>query len=317
MKPQEIENLEALLRRIPPNHPSWTKVVNRYAKKNAGFQGEKSLEYYFSFLDPKEYLIIHNIRLPYQSNYFQIDFFVIHAKFILILEVKNISGTLIFDPENAQLIRQIEDREEIFKDPIEQAEHQAFQFRKWLVQHKFSQIPVKSIVVIANDRTKITSKGSPSIIGMVFRNTKILKVINEQTCSYKQDVLSKKDLKRLKRQLNKENTPTNPDLINIYKIKKEDIMTGVCCPYCSSIPMTRIYGKWICSNCDLFSDDAHLKALQDYSVLINPFITNTEFKNFLHLKTSRTAHRMIETLNLKPTGTTRNRVYDLNSLFKK
>lgn len=62
-KSLKIEKLETLLRRIVHTHPTRAKVERWLGRSNAGEWGERSLDYYISFLPDKEYLIFNGIRL--------------------------------------------------------------------------------------------------------------------------------------------------------------------------------------------------------------------------------------------------------------
>jgi len=55
-----IQTLEALLRRIPSDHPKRVLIENEYSKRMAGYKGEKSLDYYLSFLG-EDYYIFHDL----------------------------------------------------------------------------------------------------------------------------------------------------------------------------------------------------------------------------------------------------------------
>lgn len=89
---------------------------------------------------PEEtYSILHDIRLFDQNHHFQIDTIIISAYFLLLLEIKNIAGTLLFDSKFNQLIRISEGNSEGFPDPILQVKRQEEQFRKWLSLNGFSR----------------------------------------------------------------------------------------------------------------------------------------------------------------------------------
>ncbi|MGM0874073.1 MAG: hypothetical protein ACQEWV_04595 [Bacillota bacterium] len=59
--PIKIKKLEALLRRLPKGHSKCSYVEEEFAKRMAGYKGEKSLEYYLSFLD-EDFHIFHDLR---------------------------------------------------------------------------------------------------------------------------------------------------------------------------------------------------------------------------------------------------------------
>lgn len=314
-KPLNLLKLEALLNRVEHYHPERPRIEQLYAKMKAGFNGEQSLDYYLSFLDQKEYLVLNDIRLFYASYYFQIDTLIIHPKFIIILEVKNFSGTLIFDTEHSQLIRQNEYGEEIFKDPVEQVNHQRYQLIQWLRKYKFSDLPVYSFVVVANDRTKIASGNQP-ISKKVIRNTKLLPTIMKMNDTHTIEKLTLKEIRRLKKQIAKHNSPSNTDFLNQFGLLKKELLTGVQCPRCLHLPMKRCYGRWICTKCNTPSKNAHIKALQDHFLLINPHITNQALRTYLHIESSTAAHYIFKSLNLKYEGTTKGRVYSLDSIME-
>ncbi|RFU60027.1 nuclease-related domain-containing protein [Bacillus sp. V59.32b] len=91
-KPLKIQKLEALLRRLPSNHPKRQKISEELAKSLAGYYGEQSLDHYLSDLSESEYFILHDLRLSDKNErFFQLDSLLISSRFFLILEVKNIS----------------------------------------------------------------------------------------------------------------------------------------------------------------------------------------------------------------------------------
>ncbi|MFX3623267.1 MAG: nuclease-related domain-containing protein [Ectobacillus sp.] len=129
-KPVKIQKLEALLRRLPPQHPKQKEIEENLAKSLSGYRGEQSLDYYLSFLPPKQQLILHDLRLKENGRYFQIDTLILTKAFILIIEAKNIAGTIFFDTAFHQLIRTIDGKEEAFPDPIMQITRQKQQLQQ-------------------------------------------------------------------------------------------------------------------------------------------------------------------------------------------
>ena len=96
--PLAIRKLRALAYRLPPNHPKVPLIMNDLKKREAGYKGECSIDFPLSFLEPKSYFIFHDLRLQDQSRFFQLDTLLISKKFALIIEVKNMAGSLYFDP---------------------------------------------------------------------------------------------------------------------------------------------------------------------------------------------------------------------------
>jgi hypothetical protein len=75
------------------------KIKGDLAKSFAGYRGENSIDYPLSSLPDKKYFIFHDLRLPYKNQFFQIDTLLASTKHFVILEVKNIAGTVYFDSD--------------------------------------------------------------------------------------------------------------------------------------------------------------------------------------------------------------------------
>jgi hypothetical protein len=100
-------------------------------------------------------------------------------RFILILEVKNITGTLYFDQLHHQLIRTTTDQEEAFPDPILQTRRHRLQLKSWINTHQIPAIPITSLVVISNP----TSKNQSHPRGLIMLiNTKLMNLTNFLLC---------------------------------------------------------------------------------------------------------------------------------------
>ncbi|WP_408006688.1 nuclease-related domain-containing protein [Pseudalkalibacillus sp. A8] len=102
--PIYLEQLMALVNRTPLNHPSLQYIVENLMKSKAGYKGEKMLEYYLRRIPHNDYYIFHDLRLPSKMDYFQIDILLVSLKMIILIEIKNISGTLFFDGNFNQMI---------------------------------------------------------------------------------------------------------------------------------------------------------------------------------------------------------------------
>lgn len=153
--PLSIHKLQVLLRRIPPNHPKIPFINENLNKMLAGYKGENSIDYPLSFLAEKNFFIFHDLRLYDNKHYFQIDTLLLSQKFVLIIEVKNITGTLYFDPVFNQLIRTKEGKERAFPDPILQVNRQESQLKNWFSQNRLPEIPIQTLIVFSNPQSVI------------------------------------------------------------------------------------------------------------------------------------------------------------------
>ncbi|MFF2286179.1 nuclease-related domain-containing protein [Peribacillus butanolivorans] len=314
--PLKVHMIEALMRRLPPDHAR-QPILNLDIKKiKAGYSGEYRVLSTLNALPEKEYLLFHDLRLIGSPFPFQMDLLILTSYFLLIIEVKNMAGEIYFDNTFNQLIRtNIDGKTEAFDDPILQVNRQRQQLLEWLKSKKIINIPVETLVVSANSSTIIRAENR-DINRKVIRKDSILIKIGEFKEKYKEKILSTRDMKRISTLLLDEHTPYIPKLLESYGIPINALQTGVYCHKCYTFSMERRLRKWICRICSHSSHDAHISALQDYVCLVKPTITNSEFRQFLQLKSPSSAKKLLTSLNLNHSGHTKGRVYSLRSIIE-
>lgn len=314
--PLTILKYEALLRRLPTSHVQRALIKEQLSKCWKGYVGEQSIDYFLSDLPKNQYFIFHDLRLPAGENkYAQFDTIILSKSYILIIEVKNINGTLLFDQTFHQLIRIKDGLEEAFPDPILQLKRHQKIITSLLQEQNIPQIPVETLVVITNHSTVIkAASNSKEIQQKVIRPTNLLHKIERFSAKHQQERLSPKDIRKLSRYFTKYHTPLHQDVLSLFNIKKSEILTGVHCPRCLKLPLQKqkSRNKWYCANCDKTYHDAHLHALKDYALLFHHSITNEECRKFLHLPSIQASYRLLQSLNLKQSGITKNRRYHLS-----
>ncbi|WP_209125534.1 nuclease-related domain-containing protein [Alkalihalobacillus sp. BA299] len=306
--PLKILKLEALLRRLPLEHPKRSQIKEALAKSLAGYNGEKAIDFHLSFLPEERYTILHDLRIPHNDRlYFQMDTLVLTPKFLLILEVKNINGSLIFDQTFQQLIRTSNDVEEAFPDPLLQVERQKRQLDMWLLKHKFPPVPIKTIVVISNPSTIIKAAPNKEVIHAASLPNKLIMLDKFSN----KEILTLKEIKKLSNLLIKQHQPRDQNLLQQYQIPHTDILTGVHCPECFRIAMIRKRGKWVCPECTTHSSDAHIFSLKDYSLLIDKEVTNQQVRTFLNIMSTTVAKKLLIASNFEQIGENKGRKYKL------
>ena len=125
--------------------------------------------------------------------------------YFLIVEVKNIAGTLLFDNHFNQMIRILDNKEEGFPDPLLQVKHQEMQLKDWLKSYKYPPIPVESIVVISNPSTII--KSTNSYLQNIIHSAKLPSKIRELNHKFNNEIINEKELSEIISQIIKaENT---------------------------------------------------------------------------------------------------------------
>ncbi|MCQ6279911.1 nuclease-related domain-containing protein [Bacillus sp. EB600] len=304
----------ALKRRIENFHPKRSVIEEDYHHRMTGYRGEKSIDYYLEKLPKDKYDIIHDLRLPCteEDKFFQIDTLVLSTSLILPLEVKNWAGDLHFDKHLNQVLRTFpnQTKKKRVQNPILQVHEQAHQLKNWLAHHNLGNVPVEYLFVNSNDKTIITTDpGNEKIFQRVCTNETLIDKIHLLTQTQKPANPKKSNLKKLGEALLAAHTPPVFTIQKLYNISPYEILTGVYCPKCLSLPMVYNKGTWYCSQCSHQSKTAHIETLNDYFLLIKPSITNAEFRQFLHISSARSTNRILKSLNLPYTGTNKGRIY--------
>lgn len=315
--PQRLFLTEILKRRLKTGHSQYQEIEKDLARRWAGYWGEIALANYVKELPQEKYLIFHDLQLQVNSIHFQIDTLLLSQNFILIIEAKNILGTLVFDNVFKQLIRQNGNgTEESFEDPRVQAQRLESLLRKWLVKNGLNLLPIDHLVFFKSATKTIlkTIQGDRTDFSKICKGRDLFNKIENIEQRFNQEKVDTQTLTQIGKLLLSQHCPKPINILKEYNLTEKDIRNGVCCPNekCQHIPMKYKRGKWICSSCQTTSKDAHLDALSDRFHLIGPTITNFEFRSFLHLPTIHTSQKILFRLNLPATGTTRNRIYHLS-----
>ncbi|MGM8366159.1 nuclease-related domain-containing protein [Virgibacillus sp. W0181] len=310
--PQYLLQLEALNRRLPPEHKNKKSVQNRSTNLRTGFNGETALVYYLQLLPSAEFHILHDLRIPDDAGLFQLDILILSASFALIIEVKNIYGTITFDGMG-QAIRTTEHLEEGFHNPIEQVNIQKMRLINWLRKNEFPNIPVEGIVVYSNTNTILKNPtNSKMIANTVMHKEKLLSKMEEIRKKHVKSIYTPNQIKHLSNKLKKTNTPKQENVLKKFEVRKEELLRGVICSNCEYLAMEWKNGKWNCFKCGYRSSDSHLNALNDYSLLISPMITNREARQFLNIHSTHIVKRLLQKSGYPAIGEYKSRKYLLH-----
>lgn len=299
---------EALARRLKRNHIMLPEVEEKLGSLRAGYRGEKTLNYFLGLLPPKKYHIFHDLRLPIGSTFFQIDAFLLTSKSGFIIDNKNYSGTLLLD--KFQLSQEVNDTQKVYQNPISQTYRHLILLRDFLAENQMPEFPIENIVSFSNSTSVIKiATGYNEVEKRVCKTDNILRKIADLERYHKNEVLTQMQLEMVKQILLLKHTPLQNDILKMYKLVTNDILPGVQCPKCMHIPMIYHGRKWECPICNIYSIDAHIPAVSDYFLLIKPWITNCELRNFLQLPNPRATVYLLSLLNLPSIGANKGRIY--------
>lgn len=311
--PLRILVLEALLRRLPIDHPGRGTIEADLIRRKAGFKGERSPDYFMRHLPFNGHYIFQDLRLPLSDNvFFQIDSLLLSNRYFIIYDDKHYSGTLTF--EEQQMLRTYENLQEAFPNPIVQVENQQYHLGSLIRNHLNITLPNTSFVVITNPSTiiRFDPKYEHVASQKVIRPTVVRQKSELFWREQQKPFFSDSDFQQLSRLLLKLDTPLISDALGEFKVSVNDIIPGILCNICSTFTMERKNGSWVCTNCGNPDKRAHIQALIDYFLVVANTITNQQLRQYLRIPSISVASKLLSSLNLPYEGTYRNRVYILS-----
>ncbi|MDN7226304.1 nuclease-related domain-containing protein [Planococcus sp. N064] len=286
-RPHKLVYFEALLRRTPSSHPSHPELKENVRRRAAGYAGECWFDKICTNYNTDEpYIAIPD----YSIQGHQIDTLFIFPSFILLIEIKNISGFIEMDGDKRQFSRTLNGVITGMANPDDQLYRHEKQISK-LIDNK---LPVIGIVVFTNsscvlsvknvERRVIHSSGFPYVLDHL---------IAQHRNSLKHDPL----------QLSEFFLSLQPPVQIHEPIPLPyPILTGIFCPDCLSSRMTYSRKFWRCSNCGGKQKNTHLPALQDYRLLIGNTISNREFRWFSGINSRSNAAAILQSANFETVG---------------
>ncbi|WP_059106036.1 nuclease-related domain-containing protein [Shouchella shacheensis] len=312
--PRNLLQLEALLARLPEAHPKREEIREELFKRRSGYRGERTLDFILTTMPPTErrWHTFHDIRLQQKRYAFQIDTLLLSIHCIVLMEVKNFSGEVHFDSGSYQFTRTNNKGVQRFSNPLFQVQRQQTQLEAWLDYHNFPPLPVISIVVFSSSHTIITTNQAAHAQAISVLHAEALpEKLREIESKFNKPWLSTNQASSLISLLLNNHQELSSNCLKRYQIHPADILTGVTCTACQRLKMQKSLKSknWRCPHCGHHSKNAHIASLQDYALLIDPSISNSEARHFLEVDSQATARRMLTSLQLKVEGSYKNRRY--------
>ena len=292
---------EVLAKRILHTDMDASAIQQEFHRLEAGFAGEIKLkqtlsDYYFK----TDHHVFYNFECMNDKGFsHQMDAILVTPFFIIIFEVKLLSGVLFYKPAQHEFYRIHNEKRENFRNPLDQVyRHQLFleqYLRKWQIT-----IPVYYAVVIANQQAVLDESlenfpifhisGVPNFIENLYRNT-------AKTNANMNVIIAK--LKQLYQALPPRRT------INFNRLRK-----GVLCRWCDyKHVMFYHYGSFTCNVCQAKSRDVLFETLDHYRILISEKISNKQFREFFGINSLQAASKILVRLDLERHGTKKGTYY--------
>lgn len=293
--------IEVLAKRILPDDMEASAIQQDFNRLEAGFAGEIKLKLTLSdYFFKTGHHIFYNFECMNEKGFsHQIDAILVTPFFILLFEVKLLSGTLFYKPAQHEFYRIHHEKRENFRNPLDQVyRHQLFLeqcLRKWQIT-----IPVYFAVVIANQQATLDESlekfpifhisGVPNFIENLYRNI----------------TKSNANMNVIVAKLNQLYQALSPRRsVNLSRLRK-----GVLCRRCDyKNTMYYYYGAFICNVCRAKSRDAIFETLYHYRILIGDKITNRQFRDFFGMPNIKTCSNILSRLGFEKCGSKRGTYY--------
>ncbi|WP_217586524.1 nuclease-related domain-containing protein [Lentibacillus saliphilus] len=309
-KPFILLSYEALFRRLRPDYRQISRIWKDYLNYSAGYQGERNVDYTTSIHPLPQSTVYHDIRLKFGSYFFQIDTLIVTPTFILILEVKNMTGELSYDSMHDQFIQTIGTERKRQRNPIQQSLAQKIQLAEWLKMFNLPTPPIETLSVISNPNAIIVNpQESPTAFDQLIHVEALPKKLHEIATKHSRVVLDRRTLHKLDNLFKTYHTPNQSNLLQKYNIENKHLISGVSCEKCGHYPLKRPSVKWVCSKCGFTSKTAHEQLIYDFFLLHKPTLTNSECRHLLQLGNRHQIYYLLKGLSLRRQGVSRNMKY--------
>ena len=272
----------------------------------AGYNGECQVDRFLKqvkFSEP--YVILKEVNLKSNGESFiSIDTMIVTRSYICVLEIKTIKGTLMFQSNPPQLLKDVDGVITPLKCPEQQLNRNVKRLFKWLDMHGIL-LPIYSYIVPPYSKKYVALPPKFAKIIMGCDISGYIEELNE-----KQPIISRETFDKLIEKISSSQTSYfPPPLSNRYKIDYHQIRKGLLCSYC----FKTIKNEKKCPNCKKSTKFAKKEAVEDWFYLWKDSISNRECLEFLGLKDKFATTYLLKNMNLNPIGKGRSRRYVWNN----
>lgn len=302
-----LMGLIAAQSRLPANHPMVSVIASKQSIIESGIGGEQQVaevlgRYQFHFRNN----IFHDLSLS-SDTYFQIDHLLKTPYYGVILETKNMAGSLEFRDNPPQLIQKREDGQiKYYESPVVQLERNIELFSAWLAERDI-ELPLYGAIVLAYPKQHVEIP--PANTKILFPNLipPFIKSLSQQ--GKRLDITT---FNRLSGEILRcHQTYIPKPICESYQVPIQDVQPGVRCESCGKIGMNKLPRTWHCPFCKVNNHLAHRGTLVEWFLVVKRTITNRECREFLGVDIY-TANRILNSMNLVSKGTFKDRIYKMD-----
>lgn len=267
--------------RLRPQHPRYQEFQGMLYRIKAGYAGELVVDRYLekcNFMEPTH--ILTDVQLKVEGKIpIQLDTVIITRSSVTILEIKNTSAKLVYNPNPPHYECHYPNRPSIIMEcPQMQVENSRHYLKRWLAEQAI-RIPVQCTVVLANQKTAVC--GAPPEMKWHYAKHLPLFFYSQPAAD---PVLTSLQLDQLKHILTSQQTTYDPfPLASYFKIDHQQLITGCICSSCSKPLRKASERKWRCDDCGQNERSATAQAIQDYFLLFGEELSNKKCREFLNV----------------------------------
>ncbi|TFE04086.1 nuclease-related domain-containing protein [Jeotgalibacillus salarius] len=305
--PIHIKKLQCIAKRMSDFHPKKQLVDEELYKQIAGFKGEQSTDYYISYLDPPP-LVLHNLRLKNGTFIFQIDTVLIYHKAIIILEIKNMIGTLELRSSYEQVIKTLNNETKAQKSFHTQVNMQKDNLERWIKREFKLKIPIIPLIIMSNPRTILKAE-SVELLKNVHPSSAIPFVVNDELAALSSKKYSLTQIRALANLMVASHEELDVDWFKRFDFSVSSLIKGISCPSCEQFTVKRRSTKCYCTNCSCEGFHIIEQAIEEAFMLLGEGIGNKELRKFLGDFSKQSITRIAIKANLQKTGVTKGTKY--------
>ncbi|WP_425467617.1 nuclease-related domain-containing protein [Psychrobacillus soli] len=275
-------------------------MLEKLDQTNAGYHGELRVDKFIEEVQfPQQVHIIPDLHIRlHAKRYIQIDTLILTKSYILITEVKNITGTLRFKEYPNKLVRIVDNKEEKpFDCPVVQLERNSDGISNILAKVNL-KLPIHQALVFPSQNTIIENAPKNRNIFFVKQFPLFIQKLNKLP-----PILTESQLTFLANELININKkfPSKP-LCERLNINPEHLQKGVLCKHCDTALLRKSLRTWICSVCKTKDTNPIPRNIEDLFILIKPHISIQDCMYYLQINSRYTIYNSLQKMQLEKRG---------------
>ncbi|AYC28934.1 nuclease-related domain-containing protein [Paenisporosarcina cavernae] len=297
VEPSQLKVYKRLRNRVESVDPLYAHLSRQIELISAGFGGEKEVERVIRTLNlPDDSYVFTDLHIPMSNNrYLQIDVLVLTPSYFLLLEVKNIRGTIMFEKNPNQLVREVENVREVFRCPEQQVIRHERRLRGLLNAISASGLPeIHPLIVMAYPKT-IVLKGPEKV--NIINACDLENYVEEINANFS---MESQELHRIASIVERKSWPfLMTPLHEKFPLETTDIKIGVFCSECLSPIRKRLR---LCPYCSYPVMQSRIDSIADLMLLVRNPVSNADIREFLNIHQHETISYILQHANFRITG---------------